>query len=108
MNGNRHKLKQNLHNESELKNICCAKPAVSSCWAGTRNLLLKRGRKSRSTALAWSMAAALDSLSSLTSWHWKVPAVSYTRPLACGERAKICSMPNSPLAPVNWVGHTGG
>ena len=65
------------------------------------------GGKSRSTALAWSMVLAPASLSSLTNRSWKVPAIRSTRPLAWGERAKTCSMPNSPMALVNWVGPTG-
>ena len=41
--------------------------------------------------------------SSVTSRSWKVPAARSTRPLAWGERAKICRIPSSCRDRVNWV-----
>ena len=35
-------------------------------------------------------------------------AMRSTRPLACGERAKTCSMPSSCMARLKWVASTGG
>ena len=39
----------------------------------------------------------------VTSRSWKVPAARSTRPLACGEGAKICRIPSSCNDLVNWV-----
>ena len=52
--------------------------------------------------------AAPASLSSVASRAWKVPAVRSTRPLACGERAKINCIPISAIARPNWVGVPAG
>ena len=64
---------------------------------------VETGQESRSTAVAWSMVLASARRSSVTSRSWKVSAMRSTRPLAWGERAKICRIPSSCNERVNWV-----
>ena len=64
--------------------------AASGCSGCTAKRALQRGRKSRSMAVAWPIVLASARRSSVTSSRsWKVSAMRSTRPLACGERAKI-------------------
>ena len=53
---------------------------------------------------AWSMVLAPARRSSVTSRSWKVSNIRSTRPLACGERAKICWTPSARITP----GELGG
>ncbi len=69
--------------------------------AGTLNCSLKRGKKLLSTLLASAMVEAPARRSSVTNLSWKVPAIRSTRPLACGERARMSSMPVSSMAQVS-------
>ena len=77
---------------------------AGSRWlAATAKRALKRGRKRSSTACASPMVVAEARRSSVTRRSWNVPAMRSTRPLACGERAKIRRTPSSAIARANWV-----
>ena len=56
-----------------------------------------------STSLACSMVVAPARRSSVTSRFWRIDASRSTRPIACGERAKICWISNSRVSRANWV-----
>ena len=53
--------------------------------------------------LRLAMVEAEARRSSVTRRSWNVPAIRSTRPLACGERAKIRRTPSSAIARANWV-----
>ena len=77
---------------------------AGSGWrAATAKRALKRGRKPSSTVCASAMVVAEARRSSVTRRSWNVPAMRSTRPLACGERAKIRRTPSSASARANWV-----
>ncbi len=78
-----------------------ARQAGSGSRAATAKRALKRGRKRSSTACTSAMVVAEARRSSVTRRSWKVPATRSTRPLACGEQAKMRRTPSSAIARAN-------
>ena len=72
--------------------------AGSGLAAGTAKRRLKREMNRASTRLAASRSVAPASRSSTTSRSWKVPQARSMRPLACGLRAAMETIPSSPRA----------
>ena len=78
-----------------------ARQAGSGSRAATAKRALKRGRKRSITACTSAMVVAEARRSSVTRRSWKVPATRSTRPLACGEQAKMRRTPSSAIARAN-------